>query len=519
MPGLASCRETLHLYLKARIPFITLRTDERDRALDLLAELAGKDRLGVPIYYHTLSQGTRDIVTGRVVNEDRSVPGALDYSSQIISQRQNLTFVFTEAPDISDDTPMSRQLLDVVATASSNSGSIIVITTTPVWSRLQRQGMTLALDTPNEDEMREIISEELEQYRGGMRIEWDEHDLGEASAILAGVTKIEAVNAIATLLAKGSVTKADLLDLTTVKDRIFADIAGLERVKIADRDIGVGGLSGLRSWLDKQRPLLTMDLRERGLRPPRGVLLVGVPGCGKSLSAKAIAGSWNMPLYRLDLSNIQGSYLGQSEGRLKEALDTADRVAPCVLWIDEIEKGLAGSGGSTDGGSATTTRMVGHFLYWLQEGRARVFVVATANDVSLLPAELLRRGRFDELFFVDLPDAVERREILSLYVTRYLRRPVAEALLNELVNLSDGFTGADIEASVSEIGKEAVLKGEQAIDDEYLRKVFTNTVPLSKTNPEKIDAIRAWGRDRAVPASGQPIALSDHTKARRSVLL
>lgn len=516
MADLATCRQTLLLYLKARLPFISVRTDERDRVLDLLRDLAGQ--LNVPIYFHTLSQGTRDIATNRVANEDRSVAGALDHASQQILQRQNLTFVLTEAQDLGDDSPTSRQLLDVAASATERGGTLVVITTSGIWPRLQRQGMSLTLDVPNEDEMREIVRDSLAPYRGGLPIAWGEAELVEAAAILAGVTRVEAENAIATLLAKGAVTGEDLAELRTVKDRIFSDIAGLERVKVSPADVIVGGLSGLRAWLEKQRPLLTMDLRERGLRPPRGVLLVGVPGCGKSLSAKAIAASWNLPLYRLDLANIHGQYLGQSEGRLKEALATADRVAPCVLWIDEIEKGLAGAGDGGDGG--TSVRVLGHFLYWLQEGRARVFVVSTANDISRMPPELFRRGRFDELFFVDLPSVPERREIIMLYLDKHLRRPFDDELLDDLVSMSDGFAGSDLQAAVAEAAKEAVLKGDAAVGPDYLRKVFGNVVPLSKTNPEAIDSIRAWGRERAVPASGAPAAGGEErVRARRSVLL
>ena len=516
MPDFAACRQTMLLYLKARIPFISLRTDERDRALELFRSVATD--LNVPIYYHTLSQGVRDIATNRVVNEDRSVAGALDHASQQILQRQNLTFVLTEAQDIDGDTPLSRQMLDVASSATEKGGAIVVITTSSIWPRLQRQGMTLVLDPPNEDEMRAIIAECLSPYRGSVQIEWGEPELTEAATILSGVTRIEAENAVATFLAKGSILKSDLAELSQVKDRIFSDIAGLERVKTSAKEVTVGGLAGLQAWLEKQRPLLTMDLRERGLRPPRGVLLVGVPGCGKSLSAKAIATSWNLPLYRLDLSNIHGQYLGQSEGRLKEALSTADRVAPCVLWIDEIEKGLAGSGGSSDGG--TSTRLVGHFLYWLQEGRARVFVVATANDIGKLPPELFRRGRFDELFFVDLPNHVERQEIINLYARKYMHRDLPAAMLSDLVDISDGFAGADLDAAVAEIAKEAILKGDSTITDAYWHTVFSNIVPLSKTNPEAIESIRAWGRERAVPASGQSIAQdAGQPKARRSVLV
>jgi ATP-dependent 26S proteasome regulatory subunit len=458
------------------------------------------------------------VLSNRIASEDRSVAGALDYAAQQMLQRVNLTFVFTEIQDVSDDSATSRQLLDLTSSAAERGGCAIIITTSAVWPRLQRQGMTVTLDVPNEDEMRLIIGELLTPYRGSMSIAWGDAELAEAATILSGVTRIEAENAVATLLAKGAIAKADLIELTKVKDRIFADISGLERVKVAAQEVSVGGLAGLRAWLDKQRPLLTMDLRERGLRPPRGVLLVGVPGCGKSLSAKAIASNWGLPLYRLDLANIHGQYLGQSEGRLKEALAMADRVAPCVLWIDEIEKGLAGAGSGGDGG--TSTRILGHFLYWLQEGRARVFVVSTANDVSRLPPELFRRGRFDELFFIDLPSAEERLEILKLYMSRYLRCVPDDRFLTELVETTEGFAGSDLEAAVADLAKEAILKGDAAVGEDYMRKVFRNVVPLSKTNPEAVEAIRAWGRERAVPASGVPIQPVNGTgKTRRAVLV
>jgi ATP-dependent 26S proteasome regulatory subunit len=518
MPDFAGCRTTLQRYLKARIPFIGLRTEERDRALDLCRELAAE--LNIAVFFHSLSQGTRDLASNRTVNEDRSLAGALDYIAQQVAQRQNLTFVLTEVQDLDGDNAVTRHLLDVVHAATDKGGTVVALTSGPVWSRLQRQGMSIALDLPTIDEMREIIEGQLAPYRGSLPIEWGAPEFLQAAAILTGVTRLEAENAIVTLLAKGSVASADLAELAQLKDRIFSDISGLERVLLAEREASLGGLQGLRSWLAKQRPLLTMDLRERGLRPPRGVLLVGVPGCGKSLSAKAIAVSWNLSLYRLDLANIHGQYLGQSEARLREALATADRVAPAVLWIDEIEKGLAGTDSGGDGG--TSSRLVGHFLYWLQESRARVFVVATANNITRLPPELFRRGRFDEIFFVDLPTGDERREILELYAGRYLRRSLAGTpLLESLVALSDGFAGSDLEAAVSEVAKEELLKGATAVDEDYWVRVMRNTVPLSKANPEAIESIRAWGRDRAVPAAGTAANAAEPgpVRHRRSVLV
>ncbi|MGG3508835.1 AAA family ATPase [Paenibacillus lautus] len=517
MSDLQTCLKTMEQYLKARIPFISIRTAERSRALSFIAQLSTK--LNLNIGYHTLSQGMRDISTNRLLNEDRSVIGGLDYVTQKIGQLQNQTFVFTEVQELEDDTRMARQLQDAVMLATETGGAIVVITNNPVWGPLQRLGMSITLSQPNEDEMLIIIRDQINPYRSEMFIEWQDAEERQAAAILAGISQIEAENVIATLLANGNITNENLKELMHAKDKIFADISGIERV-IVREDYQIGGLDGLKLWLEANRQLLTADLRERGIRPPRGILLVGVPGCGKSLSAKAIASLWNLPLYRLDLSTIHGQYLGQSENRLKEALSTADHVAPCVLWIDEIEKGLAGAVGGGDGG--TSTRLVGQFLYWLQESLARVFVVATANDVSKLPPELLRRGRFDELFFVDLPTASEREEIIKIYIEKGLKRTVSNELLQHLVRLSDGFAGADLEAAVRDVVKQAFVKGDDSITDETFINFFTNVVPLSQTSPEQIEAIRSWGKERAVPAgkiNEEPNGHGVHRLSGRKVMV
>lgn len=515
MSDMKTFKNALERYVSARIPFISIRTTERSRVLSVLRGIA--DKINIPIYVHTLSEGMKDIVNGRKVNEDRSVYGALDFIGQQFTQRNNLTFVLTEFPDLEDDNERSRHFADVVMLAEQRAGVVIVLTSTPIWGQLQRLGMALTLDLPNEDEMLQIVNSSIDYYRSQVPIEWGEKEKQEAATMMAGISQIEAENIIATIAVKGSIKNEDLSEIMRAKDRIFADISGLERIKLEDQTLTVGGLSGLKAWLDHERPLLTANLKDRGIRPPRGVLLVGVPGCGKSLSAKAIAVSWNLPLYRLDLSTIHGQYLGQSEGRLKEALNTAEHVAPCVLWIDEIEKGLAGAQGNGDGG--TSTRLVGQFLFWLQEARSRVFVVATANDISKLPPELLRRGRFDELFFVDLPSPIERREIIQIYVKRGLKRKLDDPLLSELVELSDGFAGADLEAAIRDVVKEAFLNGDNSVTPDLFRRSFTNVVPLSKTSPEQIDAIRRWGRERAIPASGEQAApTKDQMPQKRRLL-
>lgn len=521
----AEFEATLARYIRARIPFISIRSTERARVIESIRKVI--ESINTQAYIHTLSQGIREMSTNRSASEDHSLGMALDFASQQMGQRQNLNFILSNCPALEDETEISNIVRDLVVLAAEKWGCIIVITAKPIWGQLQRLGMALSLSFPNEDEIHALVKDQLSAYQDQVPVEWDGDDIRKAAAILTGVSQVEAENILATIAAGGAIRKEDLRELTQAKDSIFSDLTGIERVQLRPDEVNVGGLGGLRRWLDKERYLLTADLRNRGIRPPRGILLVGVPGCGKSLSAKAIAANWDLPLYRLDMASIQGQYLGQSEGRLKDALSTADHVAPCILWIDEIEKGLAGATGSnTDGG--TSMRIVGQFLYWLQEARSRVFVVATANDVSQLPQELLRRGRFDELFFVDLPSAEERKEIINIYAKRGLKYTLSDPLLSKLVDLSNGFAGSDLEAAVREVVKEVCLReanSHEPVDvasiatDEFFCKCFENIVPFSKTSPERLDAIRAWGRERAVPASGIPIGSTTMSTGQKRTLL
>jgi SpoVK/Ycf46/Vps4 family AAA+-type ATPase len=512
MSTLSECKELLSRYSVARIPFISINTIERGRTLEFLKEIA--EGLSLTFFVHTLSKGVYDLATDKVVNDDKTVYGAIDFMSEQMKRRQYLTLVLTETPDLSGDSSDSRQMLDLVTLAEESGGVVIVLTNNTVWNQLQRLGMTLKVDLPNEDEMYGVIKEYIDDYRNEIAIEWDNSDIREAASMLAGVTRIEAQNVIAALIANRRITKADLDEVRFAKDRLFSDISGLEKIDVDPSVANVGGLEGLRKWLDEKRVLLTPEkrdeMRARGLQSPRGILLVGVPGCGKSLSAKSISLKWKLPLYRLDFATVQGSYVGQSEQQLKDALTTAENVAPCVLWIDEIEKGLSGAGSSNDGG--VSTRMVGQFLFWLQECKKQVFVVATANDVSLLPSELLRRGRFDELFFVDLPTADERREIISLYMRKYLGVEFTGPLADRVVDSSDGFTGADLESTVRDLAYRMLSSEGFVLSEESILTAFNNVVPLSQTAPEKIEAIRDWGKERAVPASGRPIGSEEFKK-------
>lgn len=499
-------KELLKRYSIARIPFIAINTIEHGRTLDILKTTA--EDLQLSFYVHTSSKGVYDIVTEKVVNEDKSVYGAIDFMMEQMQRRQYLTIVLTEVPDLSSENSDSKQILALVNLANESGGVVIVMTNNAVWNQLQRQGMTIKIGLPNENEMYSIIKEYIDDYRSEIPIEWDNSDIREAASALAGVSKIEAENVMASLIANKRIKKSDMDEIRFAKNRLFSDISGLEKIYVDDSVKDVGGLEGLRKWLNEKKELLTPEkrdiLRAKGLQPPRGILLVGVPGCGKSLSAKSISANWRLPLYRLDFATVQGSYVGQSEQQLKDALTTAESMSPCILWIDEIEKGLSGaSGNSGDGG--VSTRMVGQFLFWMQECKKQVFVIATANDVSMLPSELLRRGRFDELFFIDLPTAKERRDILSLYMRKYLDFEFSGQLAEKVVAISDGFTGADLESTVRDLAYRTIANDNFSLTDENIITAFNNVVPLSRTSPEKIEAIRDWGKERAVPASGKPI--------------
>lgn len=505
MTDFARSKQDLDASLTASIPLIGIRSSEQYRALDLVREVSLDSRRSSQAFtLYTRSKGLRDLRSEGVVSDDRSLAGALDYAAAQFATRSRSVMVVVDPEEVAEDTSYSRHFLELARAAGESSSCLVIITDGPLWPPLAREGQIITLDLPTADEMYQLIDETFKHYAHRVPIQWTAEHAKTAADTLVGVSRTEAQNMLARLLAPkftaGSpLAVEDLGQLIRYKDASFADLAGLEKVRIRPGELGVAGLENLKHWLGKNKRKIMQDWTGTAFRPPRGVLLVGVPGCGKSLSAKTIALDWELPLYRLDLATIQGQYVGQSEGRLREALDTAERVSPCILWIDEIEKGLAGGGADNDSG--VTRKMVGQFLFWLQESRAKCFVVATANDVRSLPPELLRKGRFDKMFFIDLPTEQERREIVMMYAGRYFRQTrLTDEQTAHLVSISDGFSGSDIEAVMHSYGGDLVSEPSQAWDFEQLVAEFKDTRPLSRTSPERITEIRDWGRDRCEPA-------------------
>ena len=490
-------KELLIRYLLARIPFIGINTIEKSRTLSLLKEISKETNTNMKV--HTMSNGLTNLVSGEVYNNDKLLMGALDYISKELQTSENQIYILSDVADLDNENITSRYLSDLTTLAEEKSSVIIVITSNPIWVQLQRQGMIIDFTLPDEDEIFNLVVDSIRPYQNQIKIEWDKNDVLEISNILLGLSSIEIKNVISTLIAKGSLLKSDLTELKFAKDSMFSEINGLEKIHLEDH-LAYGGLQNLKEWLDEKAKLLNPEKREqmkqKGIRPPKGILLMGVPGCGKSLSAKAIAKRWERPLYRLDFATIQGRYVGQSEQQLKEAFETAEHVSPCILWIDEIEKGLAGDSDS----SGVTQRLIGQFLFWLQECKKDVFVVATANNVDKLPPELLRKGRFDELFFIDLPTKVERKEILILYLDKYFGYQTEENELEELLNLTNNYSGSDIESVLRDLAYDSIAENKEITTQDIIN-AFKKSVSMYNTNKKKIEKIKNWAKDRTINAS------------------
>ena len=274
----------------------------------------------------------------------------------------------------------------------------------------------------------------------------------------------------------------------------------LEFIDASDNMASVGGLDNLKRWLAQRRGAWEESAREFGLEPPRGMIVLGVQGCGKSLCARAVAGEWKIPLVKFDTAAVFDKYIGETEKRIQKVFKVAEGLAPCVLWIDELEKVFAGSqpdSASVDAG--VSSRILAAFLSWMQDRRAPVFVAATCNNVTVLPPELIRKGRFDELFFVDLPNQTERKQIFGIQLARRKRNP-AESDLERVAAAAEGYSGAEIDAAV-QTAMYAAFSSKQQISTQGLLDALKATVPLSTTRAEEIQALRQWARTRAVPAA------------------
>lgn len=370
-------------------------------------------------------------------------------------------------------------------------------------TELEKDTTVVEFPLPTYEEVEALLEAFIERYRKepAVRIALSEDAKRRIIRSSLGLTFNEIENIFyQALLTEHSLDDADVEVVLKTKKEVVRRSGILEYREPSETLNDTGGLYELKRWLLKRRNAFSEEARSFGLPYPKGVMLVGLQGCGKSLCAKAIASLWRLPLLQLDVSKIFGKYIGSSEQNIANALRLAEAIAPCVLWIDEVEKAFSGlqSSGMSDAG--TTARVFGYFLTWLQEKESAVFVAATANDVSQLPPEFLRRGRFDEMFFVDLPIESEREEIFKIHLTKRKRSP-DDFNMERLVAVSEGYTGAEIEQAIISALYEAFDDGMRELRTEDIVKALGETIPLSVTMSETIKSMRSWAKIRCRPAT------------------
>lgn len=495
MGNYITTKEEVRNFLTAHTPFIVINTAERNRAERLLRELS--EEMCVQIMYYTDAKQLTTL-NGTAAKDLDHDP--LPYFSEVFRKKRGCIAAFGDMRHVSDDNSTSREMMNLLYTVRENNGTVILISNDRVWQELCRFGMLTSLSLPTREERLSQVVEFVGRYSGRYPISWDNTDIHTASALLKGFTEIQIENILSyTIVRNGGLSHDNLSELTAQKDRLYSSVAGIVPVAVKTK-LSVSGLDHLKAWLCEKKKVFfasESELEKRGLSAPKGILLAGVPGCGKSYSAKMTASEWNLPLYRFDIGMIYDKYVGESEKRMKEALDFLDNVSPCVVWIDEIEKALSVS----DSGNDVGKRVLGQFLFWLQESASRVFLVATANDIVKMPYELFRKGRFSEVFFVDLPNKPERAAAIVQYADSALKVTLEDHEIELLAELSDGFSYSDIECAVKDVAESALVYGQQSITMELLSASFKSTLSISQSNPEMVRNIREWGHNRAVNAS------------------
>ncbi len=499
----------LALHIKAGYPIIDIVSAEEDRVLERVDEVRKDPKIWAQprqLFIWTISRGWLTPEGQSPGREDTSPPErALAFADGF--DKPALFLLKDFHPYLEDRYPKSslvvRMLRDLAPRLQASGKTLIWVS--PVLRippELEKDVTVLDLPMPTESEYRAVLDDYIGRYAKNAKVVFDLDEEGKDQLVKAcqGLTKCEAENALAkAIVGRGRLGKDDVGAILAEKEQIIRKSGILEYMASVESFQTIGGLANLKDWLRQRNKAFTQRARDFGLPHPRGVLLVGVPGCGKSLAAKAVAAEWQKPLVKFDLGRVFAGLVGESEERMRRALSVAEGVAPAVLWIDELEKGLSGLGGGGDGGVAS--RVFGNLLTWMEEKQKPVFVVATANDISRLPPELLRKGRMDEIFFVDLPNTRERAEILMIHLARRQRDP-GQFDIAALVHQTEGFNGAELAEVVTNGLFAAFSEREEdpRLDSRHLLQAARELVPLSRSRSADIDRLRAWAAENCRPA-------------------
>jgi hypothetical protein len=428
--------------------------------------------------------------------------------AQMLANLEGITveaaFILKDLHRHMDDPIVVRRLRDVGQRFATNRKTI-VLTAPKIEIPAELRGLVefFELPLPDRQRLRQIIDETLVRISKTHTLQRKLDAAGFDAIVenLRGLTEEEAERAISqALVTRYALCPEIATDVLEAKKSLLKRSEMLEFVESSDNLANVGGLVGLKQWLGTRRGAWEDSARAFGLEPPHGVIILGVQGCGKSLCARAVAGEWKLPLVKFDTSAVYDKFIGETEKRIRKVFQVAEGLAPCVLWIDELEKVFAGSGpDSASADAGVSSRLLASFLSWMQDRKAPVFVAATCNNVTVLPPELIRKGRFDELFFVDLPNQAERKQIFSIQLTRRKRNPT-DFDLEKVAAAAKGYSGAEIDAAVQG-GLYAAYAEKKELSTQSLLDALAQTVPLSITRAEELDALREWARTRAVPAS------------------
>ncbi|NJR37885.1 MAG: AAA family ATPase [Leptolyngbyaceae cyanobacterium CSU_1_4] len=490
-------KEELSILVQAQYPLIYLVTSEEERAeqtIDALAQMKPTRK----VFIWTVTHGIVEYGQPRNVTQHNTVSpeAAVEW---VIRQRDPGIFVFKDLHPFIDSPAVTRWLRDAIASFKDTQRTIILMSpvqTVPI--ELEKEVIVLDYPLPDMAELNQVLSQQLELSRT-RRVTTEAREKLLKAAL--GLTRDEAEKVYRKAqVTSGRLTEAEVDIVLSEKKQLIRRNGILEYIEEDETLDSVGGLEELKHWLRQRSNAFTERAREYGLPQPKGMMILGVPGCGKSLIAKTTSRLWGLPLLRLDMGRVyDGSMVGRSEANLRNALRTAESISPAILFIDEIDKAFAGSTGSADSDGGTSSRIFGSFLTWMQEKTSPVFVMATANRVERLPGEFLRKGRFDEIFFVDLPSSDERKEIFGIHLAKR-REDISRFDLDQLVMVCDGFSGAEIEQALVAAMYEAFAQDREFTQLDIIASIRA-TLPLSKTMHEQVTALRDWARQRARPAA------------------
>ena len=530
-------QEELNVLVQAQYPLIYLVTSEEERAEQAIVTIAKASRPQRRVFVWTVTHGLVDYEQPKNVTQHNTVSPEAAIEWVMNRQRDPSIFIFKDLHPFIDSPATTRWLRDAIASFKGSQKTIILMSPLQqVPIELEKEVVVLDFQLPDMAELNQVLTQHLDQNRG-RRLTTEAREKLLRAAL--GLTRDEAEKVYRKAqVTTGRLTEAEVDIVLSEKKQLVRRNGILEYIEEDETIDAVGGLEELKKWLTQRSNAFTERAREYGLPQPKGMLIMGVPGCGKSLIAKTTSRLWGLPLVRLDMGRVyDGSTVGRSEANLRNALKIAESISPVILFIEELDKAFAGSTGSSDSDGGTSSRIFGSFLTWMQEKTSPVFVMATANRVDRLPGEFLRKGRFDEIFFVDLPNNAERQEIFKLHLSKRRSeisrfdvkqlagmtefKELVKVVTNETVQVKNpqtgeielvqtnktehkemwfGYSGAEIEQAIVAAMYEAFAQDREFTQLDIIAAI-KSTQPLSRTMIEQITALREWANRRARPAA------------------